>query len=78
MKTIGYIVEGPSGSYSLGKYGDEKGILFLNGPAHLFDTRKQAKAAIKRSIAYQDRHNYNWTWMLASYPRRVESNVKPV
>ena len=75
MKTIGYIVDGPRGAYSLGKYDDEKGILFLNGPAHLFDTRKQARAAIKRSIAYQDKRGYNWSWLLTSHPRRVEASA---
>lgn len=72
MKIIGYIVDGPRGSYSLGKHGDEKGILFLNGPTHLFTTRRQAKAAIKRSLAYQNKYDYNWYWLLCSYSRRVE------
>jgi hypothetical protein len=53
--TVGYIVNGGGGVKGL-----VKDVLWFTGSATLFATRKDARAAIKRTSLYATNHAYQW------------------
>lgn len=58
---IGYIVLNKNGALLLCPSPGERGSVLLHGyAATVFDTRRHARTAIKRTRAYAHAHHYNW------------------
>jgi len=58
MKIIGYLtrdINGEPGYF-------EDGVLWLNGPATVFRTSAEARAAVRKTRLYSEKEGLDWPW----------------